>query len=156
MEPLLRRYSSQNLITVNQNDSLLKAYKKMQEMKIRHLPVVDDEGTIVGILSDRDLSRATLRQGNVESLDAGAQVKEWMSWPVEVASSESSLQAVAQRMMDQKISSLLIEGRQGQVVGIITTEDMLRALVNLLNTPHAAVATSRSSPLSLFWPELAN
>mgnify|MGYP003348804238 CR=1 FL=1 len=49
---------TRSLLTVRWNLSLEDAWKMMKERSIRHLPVLDAEGGLIGILSDRDVKRA--------------------------------------------------------------------------------------------------
>ena len=80
---------SRKLITVGMSDSMRKAYQMMQEHRIRHLPVLDAEGVIIGILSDRDTRRAMRPQkeplfseGAIIEFDPKLSVQHFMSWPV--------------------------------------------------------------------------
>ena len=57
------RVASKNLITARKGESILSISMKMIEHQIRHIPVIDDDGTVVGILSIRDV----LRQLTAES-----------------------------------------------------------------------------------------
>lgn len=131
---------SSHLITINENYSLDAAYSQMQKNQIRHLPVVDASNKIVGMLSDRDLLRAmrsNLNSGDifkVESLefDQHAKVSDYMTWPVRFVNKNSSIKVVAERMIEEKISSFLVTDDK-TVVGILTTEDCLKFLIKLLD-----------------------
>ncbi len=130
---------SNHLITINENYSLEAAYSQMLKNEIRHLPVVDAANKIVGMLSDRDLLRAMRSNLNtsdlfkVESLefDQHAKVSDYMTWPVRFVNKDSSIKVVAQRMIEEKISSFLVTDDK-TVVGILTTEDCLKFLIKLL------------------------
>ncbi len=129
------------LITVRGSESLIAAWKQMREKKIRHLPVVDDDGGIVGILTDRDLQRAIHTEFDqngevrftIERFSPGERVVDYMTSPVRFVSNETPLVTVATQMLEQKISSLLVTEAE-EVVGIITTDDLLWALIRRLDT----------------------
>ena len=71
---------TRSLLTVRWNLSLEDAWKMMKERSIRHLPVLDAEGGLIGILSDRDVKRA---MDPVHStFMQGAIVGDFMSWPI--------------------------------------------------------------------------
>ncbi len=54
-ETLVEEVATENPITVNSGDSIIDAIGLMQKNNIRHLPVIDNEGQPVGILSSRDI-----------------------------------------------------------------------------------------------------
>lgn len=122
---------SSELITIKAAESITTAYKLMHEKGIRHLPVIDERNSIVGILSDRDIQRAMqVRKLNSFQqeihLDAMIPVEDFMSWPVYVVSESTSIMRVAEEMLSQKVSAFLVEDNKGRVKGIITTDDMLK------------------------------
>lgn len=119
------------LITVRTADSITHAYKLMHEKSIRHLPVLDERNIVVGILSDRDIQRAmnVRKLNNFQQevhLDASIPVEDFMSWPVYVVSENTTVRTVAEQMLNQKLSCFLVQGEDGRVNGIITTDDLLR------------------------------
>ena len=108
---------SKNLKTVCKGSTLQDAYTIMEEFRIRHLPVVDFMGEIMGIVTYKDLHAdyAVLKMP----------VEFFMSFPVEQISENSSLRSTALRMLEKKLSSLLIINEDQEVVGIVTTDDLL-------------------------------
>jgi CBS domain-containing protein len=101
----------------------------MEERRLRHLPVLGHSGSLVGIISDRDILRAM--DPHSSTLPPGAEVKDFMNWPVLAAERTTPLVKVIDRLINERISALVIT--QGQsVVGIITTEDLLRVLRDTL------------------------
>lgn len=139
MSPKVRSEMSKNLITINQNQDLESAHKMMFQHQIRHLVVMNDAGEICGILSERDVLRgmnSVVRDmfgTRVEELKfkPNSLVSDYMTWPVCTISADTDLATAAQTMMNQRLSSLLVENKN-QIMGIITTEDLLRALVHFL------------------------
>lgn len=140
MKPRITDTMSSDLITIGWTESMDNAFRKMRGWSIRHLPVTDDSGEIIGILSDRDVQRAmrsnvqrdeTTLTENVEFAD-NATVRDYMNWPVISVESASDLRTTAGRMIKDKVSSVLITNK-GKIVGIITAEDLLKVLISLLD-----------------------
>lgn len=141
---------TENLITVKANAPITEAFTLMKEKSVRHLPVVDDRKKVVGILSDRDVQRAmqVTKVNNFQQevhLDAAILVEDFMSWPVYVVSEATSIMKVAEEMLDQKVSAFLVEDSYGRIMGIITTDDMLKVLILKLNTEKQTAMRSIST-----------
>ena len=126
MKHSLKDYTTHDLILVHWRDSMARAYGLLNSASIRHLPVVDDQGGIVGIISDRDFYRAM--QNDWQEFEIGSIVRNFMSWPVEAIDENHSVADAARMMLDKKISSLIVT-RGSKAVGIVTNEDLLRALL---------------------------
>ena len=132
---------SRKLITIGINETVLEAYKVMQKNRIRHLPVQDETGHLVGILSDRDVQRCVRydrhnRTSHLDvelSLDPKIKIGEAMSWPIHKVDGEVLVRDVALRMLNEKMSSLLVECPRTGRRGIVTTDDLLRLLVSMLD-----------------------
>ncbi len=137
---------STDLITIGVNERIETAYKRMQEKSVRHLPVLTETGEVIGIISDRDVQRAmvstieheVLSKGATETIvfDPETHVKDYMSWPVETAEQNTDIRRIAERMVKEKISSFLVS-KGNKIIGIVTTEDLLKILIELLNHPQA-------------------
>ena len=128
-------------ISIEPEAPLATAITVMVERKIRHLPVVDDLGAVVGIITDRDLRNITLAPVLEEYLSAAARrrlrgmaatfenlrVKDLMTCnPITTSPGVSVTQAAA-LMLERHVGSLpVIEN--GKLVGIITDRDAVRAL----------------------------
>ena len=95
----------------------------MDELKIRHLPVREN-GEIVGILSDRDLN---LLEGG-RSVAKPLTVEDAMISGVRTVNASRSVSDVAREMLDHKIGSVIVTGRDGGLLGIFTDSDALRML----------------------------
>jgi len=132
----LRKFTTRNLVVVHWLEKLFSAFELLRRNEIRHLPVVDDSGAIIGIISDRDFQRAMqidqpdFISGKVTQpeFDPNVRVRDFMSWPVEAIDEKRTIAEAARVMIDKRISSLIVT-RNSEVVGIVTTEDMLRSLL---------------------------
>ncbi len=123
MKIQLKNQMSKKLLTIKSDTTLAEAHRLMSNEWIRHLPVVsDDELCVIGIISDRDLLSAKADHEPVKSV---------MSTNVRSCEITTPLKTIVQSMIDHKISSYLIT-HDGAVQGIITSEDMLVLLNQLL------------------------
>src|SRR5262245_52500948 len=126
---------SRQVVTIGPSDSCLEAVGRMQRARVRHLPVINRDGQVVGIVTDRDLRHhlfvpgvfTTLGQTSVETLLKAALVAEIMSRSVISVPPEADLIDAAQLMREERIGSLpVVDGRR--VVGIVTETDLLRQI----------------------------
>ena len=114
------------------------AVKAMRARKIRHAPVIDDKGGLVGIVTDRDLRQVVLEPVLAEEMEALSQalrmrtVKDVMTWGLISVKPETEIRQAAGMMHSNKIGGLpVIE--HGKVVGMLTGDDVLRALIQILD-----------------------
>jgi len=119
----LNTLMNKKIISVPLGYSVNKAEALMIEKRIRHLPVTDGTGNIVGVLSSKDFS---------SNADLGFLVEDLMSAPVSFVDEKDTIREAALKMLEQKISCLLVIGKDEEAVGIITTDDLLRYLVESL------------------------
>ncbi|MBI3556265.1 MAG: CBS domain-containing protein [Deltaproteobacteria bacterium] len=141
---LARESMSKKLVTINFNENMETACKRMRKRKLRHLPVCDDTGEIVGMLSDRDVQRAMISEikheppspASSESIefDPEARVRDYMGWPVLTIEQDSDIRLVAERLLQEKVSALLVTNGRA-TVGIVTTDDLMKVLIDLLGDP---------------------
>ncbi len=112
---------TRNLITVSDETSLLKTLDLMSEHRIRHMPVVDKHLKVVGIVSQRDLHMSF-----PAIFDASeAPIKLFMTSPVKYLAQETPIRNVIFKLLENKISSVMVGNDQDDAVGIITTDDIL-------------------------------
>ena len=137
---LVKDNMSKNILTVCWSEVLQPAYDKMKKANVRHLVVTDEYGYLRGIISERDFQRAMhlsndflFREDGLTGFDPVDIVRDFMSWPAEVVSSNTKLKEVAEKMIENKISAVVISDDHMDATGIITHEDLLRVLVKLLS-----------------------
>ncbi len=124
-----------NVISIKPEDSLLAATRILKEKKFKHLPVVDANGAVAGIVTDRDLKRAsasdatTLEVHELLYLLDKVKIEQVMTRNPATAGKDDSVQVVAKQMVDGKIGCLpVVDG--GRLVGIVTKDDLLRLLAS--------------------------
>lgn len=137
-EPV-QKIMSKKLITVKMGDSVRKAYQMMQECRIRHLPVTDETGSIIGLLSDRDVQRA-MKPCKNEMGDSDAEIEfdpkftaaDFMSWPIRSVPTHTSILDLVTRMLNEKVSAFVVIDEHNYPKGIVTTDDLLKFLLRSL------------------------
>ena len=133
---LVRNWMTQNVIMVDANDSVMDATKKLKENDIRRLPVTR-KGKLVGIVTDRDLKRAsasdatTLEVHELLYLISKIKVKEIMTKNPITVPFDFTVEETAEVLMKNKISSVPVLNGRNQISGIITQDDLFRAIISL-------------------------
>ena len=128
---LVRDLMTANVIAVSPEENLATLRELMAERDIRHMPVVDSDGELVGLISERDLLRNSLiQQADVpDYVESGVlerlQVRELMTTGVESTEPEMDIREAAQVMFDNKYGCLpVVEG--DRLTGILTESDFVR------------------------------
>ncbi len=133
---LVETWMSKPVITVEANDPMQKATELLKDHHIRILPVMAD-GKLVGIITDRDLKRASASDANsleiheLVYLLSKIKVKEIMTKEPIAIPPYYTLEETARVLLENKISGAPVVSDKGKVIGIITRDDMLKVLVNM-------------------------
>ncbi len=107
-----------------------EAIAVLQSLSVRHLPVIDRHGELVGILSDRDLRKYAITDMSPQAsfTDLEQPVVNFMTKKVRTVSPETSLQAVADLMIADEIGAVPVVDSDGTLVGIVSYLDIVRKL----------------------------
>src|SRR5262245_45090141 len=124
-----------HMVTISESDTLSTVEDIMTLGRVRHMPVVHG-GKLVGVVSERDLLRASL--SNLSGIDAGqrraflhgVEIARVMSTPPIVVGPDSTVAEAARVMAERKIGCLPVVER-GELLGIITETDVLRCFAGL-------------------------
>lgn len=114
---------SSNLISISEEKDIAAAETLMRTHDIRHLPVVDAYNELSGIISLTDVARAQDPQESIKSL---------MTPRVRIVKKSANIKTIIEQMLKFKISSMLV-AQNDDVVGIVTTDDLLQLLYELLD-----------------------
>jgi acetoin utilization protein AcuB len=144
---LVQDWMTRNLVTLSSAVSVAEALTLCRERRIRHIPILE-EGRLVGIVSDRDLRDASPALGNPERARTLREIRvgDVMTREVVTVDPQDSIENAAQQMYELKIESLpvVVEGPladegsavdEGELLGIVTSSDVMRALVMLAGLP---------------------
>lgn len=113
-------------ITISREALLQDAQKLMKENDFRHLPVVDEDGTMVGFITESDL-----REFSFPSMVDDIPVHQVMVINPITINQNSSVETAAKLIHDYKIGGLPVLDRK-KLVGIITLSDLLTAFIELM------------------------
>ena len=117
-------------ITTSPETLVADVFELMEERRIRHIPVVDDEGELQGIVSQRDLvSHAGAGVHPTPRDWDEATVAEVMNEAVDTVSSKCCAAEAARHMLRTKRGSLPVVDRKLRVIGIVTEADFVRLAV---------------------------
>ena len=136
---LVRDWMTKTLVTLSPEASVAEALALCRERRIRHIPVLKEE-RLVGIVSDRDLRDASPALGDPERTRAlqGIRVGEVMTQEVITVDPQDFIENAAQEMYELKIESLPVVAEE-ELLGIVTSSDMMRALVTLAGLPEPGI-----------------
>ncbi len=125
------------VITIHPNDTLARAQSLMRVHRIRHLPVVDEAGRLVGVLSSHDLSGAVPPPAAPEEAQAYADKLQAlpaaavMSREVVAVAPFTPIEHCAKLMTEYTIGCLpVLDG--GRLEGIVTTTDVMGLLAEMM------------------------
>ena len=127
-----------HVVTLHFMDTLGVAEDIMNMGRIRHLPVVDADNRIVGIVTQRDLYKAAV--SSVLGFDRSKEhewlgrvkVQDVMTKTVTMISPEAGVVEAVDRLVAEKIGCLPVVDEQGKLLGLLTETDCLRCFRDLL------------------------
>ncbi len=124
----VRDYMTTALFTLQQNLEVLRAVRILVEHDISGAPVVDENGKLVGILTERDCMRIDLEAGYYE--DYGGRVENYMSKDVVSIDPDMSILELAKRFIDAPYRRYPVV-KNDHLIGLISRRDVMRALDEL-------------------------
>jgi acetoin utilization protein AcuB len=133
---LVKNWMNKEVITVNADESMQDAIFLLKEHELNILPVMEN-GNIVGIITDRDLKKAspsdatTLDMHELLFLISKIKIRDIMKKKVHTAKSDFTIEEAAAILMEKKISGLPVIDDDNQLLGIITRSDIFRVLISL-------------------------
>jgi acetoin utilization protein AcuB len=138
---------SHPVITVLPKMPMQDAHKLMRDEKVRRLPVVDNRGKLVGIVSESDFLHAS--PSDVSSLSvwemnymlSKVTVEKIMTSAVITTNHDTPIEEAARTLVDSKIGGLPVL-KDGELVGIITETDLFKVFLEMLGARESGVRIS--------------
>lgn len=122
--------------TLSADNNLSDARKLMSEHHIRHVPIIDAKGGLIGLVSQRDILAAETPRNasstsNREPSEPTVTLGEIMTTPVDTLTENASLRGAALHLQKNKLGCLPVIS-DGKLVGIITDSDFVAVAINLM------------------------
>lgn len=136
---LLSDLMTTNVVTLNPADTLADAEQQMKEHQIRHIPVVDDNGTVMGLLSQKEFLAEALRitdKFGVQHLRdylKKIKIEQIMRTELPLFNGNTPLIDAAETLLSKRESCLLLVDEQQRLLGIVSSKDFVRLAIKLLS-----------------------
>jgi len=134
---LVKHWMSKDVVTVDEEASMMEVSQLMREHNIRRVPVLNKRGKLVGIVTDRDIKAAspskatTLDVHELYYLLSKLKVKEVMTKNPFTVDPEDTVEKAAVIMLAKKVAGLPVVDKKGELVGIMTQGDVFRVLTSI-------------------------
>jgi acetoin utilization protein AcuB len=154
MTDTARDWMTRDPVTITADASALEALERMQDRGIRHLPVVDRERHVIGVLSIDDLRAALPFEVGLRTVPRGNEAESAREWavgdimthaPVTLREHAMLIEA-AERMASRRIGCLPIVDEKGRLTGILSETDLLQALARHLRAERPAERREQKPP----------
>jgi acetoin utilization protein AcuB len=148
---LVRERMSCRPVTIGPDIPITEALRIMREQDVRRLPVLDEHGKLVGIVSEKDLLYASpspatsLSIYEMHYLLSRLRVQELMTTPVITVTPDALIEEAARIMVDHKIGGLPVTDGD-TLLGIITQTDVFEVLLELFGARYAGLRLTLEIP----------
>ena len=130
---LAKQLMTSPVITLPPTAPLTSAWDLIHNKRFRHIPILSEQGKLIGILSDRDCFRETISRLTASphpmSRTSGITLQEIMITNILTASPETEIRAIARILFEERIGAMPIVNDAEEIVGILTRSDILRTVV---------------------------
>ncbi len=134
---LVHERMTKHVLTVKSTAPVDDTLRRMRAEKVRRFPVVDNEGRLIGLVSERDLLYAapspatSLSVYELHYLYSRIKVEQVMTRDVITVNADDPIEEAARLMVDHRLGGLPVL-REGELVGIITETDIFKAFMEML------------------------
>ena len=148
---LVRERMSTKPVTITADVPITEALRIMRQNQVRRLPVLDENGKLIGIVSEKDLLYASpspatsLSIYEMHYMLSRLQVTELMTADPVTVTPDTLLEEAALIMADSKIGGLPVV-KDGNLVGIITETDIFKVFLELLGAREKGLRLTRTNP----------
>lgn len=148
---LIRDYMTPNPVTVSPDTSVPDALRIMREKSFRRLPVLDEKGELVGIVTEKDLLRSlpspatTLAVWEIPEILSRLKIGSVMTAHVVTISEDVPVEEAARIMADRQIGALPVM-KNNMLTGIITESDIFKVLLEMTGGRRPGVRVTVAVP----------
>ena len=132
-----------NPVTTTPDMGVFEAFELMKNEGVQRLPVLDNDGNLVGIISEKNITSAAAdREVSIVEfalLLSKIKVGDVMTKEVITVSVDDPVELAARKMSDNDISILPVVDNNGKLVGIVSRSDLFRLLLELFGTRHYGI-----------------
>jgi len=121
-------YMTKHLVTVAEETSVLEAIQKLLTHKITSAPVLNQQGRLVGMFSEKDGMKVVLENTYNQSMKG--KVSEYMATDIVTVNADASIVDLASKFEASSVRSYPVY-EDNQLVGLVSRTDVLRALVSI-------------------------
>ncbi len=125
MNTRARDIMSTRLVTAKPDEPIRTAAKRMVENRVGSILVVDEQGRLIGIFTERDLARAV-----AEGIDLDEPISKVMSRRPVTGHPDEPVTKLASKMIEHWLRHIPIVDEQGRPVGVVSIRDVLRAITS--------------------------
>jgi len=125
--------------TLGTESTLRDAEELMREHHVRHIPVVSESGSIKGVLSQKEFLREAFRitdkfgAHHLQDYLAKTPVLDCLDKEIDTLPADTPLKTTGERLRAEKEGCLLIADEEGNLLGIVTSQDFVRLALDLLD-----------------------
>lgn len=132
---LVEEIMKKDVITLTKTASIAEALKLLHENRIRHIPIVDDNHYVIGIVSDRDVRDASpsILKKDADHSELENEIQSIMTQDVITVHPLDFVEEIARVFYDEEFACLPVV-RENKLVGLITEKDMLQTFIQLTGT----------------------
>ena len=132
-----------NPVTTTPDMGVFEAFELMKSEGVQRLPVLDGDGNLVGIISEKNITSAAADKEvsivEFALLLSKSKVGDVMTKEVITVSVDDPVEMAARKMSDNDISILPVVDNNGKLVGVVSRSDLFRLLLELFGTRHYGI-----------------
>jgi CBS domain-containing protein len=135
---------TQNPVTLSRYNSLHDARKLMDEKRFRHIPIVDENKILIGLVTQRNIlangisSQSLIEADELAKIEQGTLLADIMTTDLTTISSKLKISDAAHIIHKHKFGCLPVTNSSDQLVGIITDHDFVEITIQLLDMMDAS------------------
>jgi acetoin utilization protein AcuB len=132
----ISKVMTRDVVTIDKDADILTAHKKLLKHRIRHLPVVEENNFLIGIVTDRDI-RSALPSSQLAEKDkleniASFKIEDIMAKNPVTISPLDTIQDALLLLQKKRFGALPVVNDHGNLIGIISTRDLLHEFIEVL------------------------